>query len=132
MVDIKAITDLHRFTVQRWHGQDVDNPFEGFLHLVCEQHQRNFLLWHQEDIARSHDVSDAKIAEVKRAIDGLNQSRNDHIEQLDDRLIEQLGAAGVKPQQDARLNTETPGSTIVEFLAAILLSLLRLQRRHSR
>ena len=53
MIDVRAILDLHETTVARWHEREIDNPYEGFLHLVCLQHQQNFRLWHQEDIARS-------------------------------------------------------------------------------
>ena len=62
----------------------------GFSHVVCLQHEQNFRLWHQEDIARSPDVTDADLAEVKRAIDRLNQQRNDLIERLDDFLLAEL------------------------------------------
>ena len=74
MINIPEVTDLHRAMVIRWHAQDVDNPYEGFMALACEQFSFNFLLWHEEDIARSPDVGDAKIAEVKRKIDGYNQN----------------------------------------------------------
>ena len=80
--------------------------------LVLEQHRFNFLLWHEEDIARSPDVPDARIAAVKRAIDRYNQQRNDAIERIDEWLIQWLASAGVLPRSDARLNTETPGSAI--------------------
>ena len=112
MIDVKAITDLQMETVKRWHKQDIDNPYDGLLGAVCDQHERNYRLWHQEDIARAVDVSDAELAEVKRRIDKFNQERNDRIEQLDDLLIEQLLQQRVVPDVDARLNTETPGSTI--------------------
>ena len=112
MIDIHEITELHATTVQHWHQQQIDNQYEGFLELVCRQHQQNFKLWHQEDIARSPDVSDADIARVKHTIDKLNQRRNDLIEQLDEAIIEQLCALEVRPRPDASLNTETPGSAI--------------------
>ena len=35
------------------------------LYLVSEQHKYNFLLWHEEDVARSPDVGDERIAAVK-------------------------------------------------------------------
>ncbi len=109
---VKDIHELHRVTVQQWHQQDLDNPYEGLLHVVCQQHQFNFLLWHEEDVARSRDVTDRRIAKVKRAIDGYNQQRNDWIEKIDDLLVQQLGEQQVTPEPDAPLNTETPGSAI--------------------
>src|SRR5208283_437969 len=93
---VSAITELHRQCVVRWHRQAVaDDGYEGLLALVCRQHCANYLLWHEEDIARDPQASDAEIARVKRSIDVLNQQRNDRIEQLDDALIAQLQAAGV-------------------------------------
>jgi hypothetical protein len=109
---VQQITQLHHETVARWHQGEPDNLYADFLALVCQQHQYNYLLWHEEDVARSPDVSDARIAMVKRAIDGYNQQRNDWIERLDEALIETLADAGAKPGPKARLNTETPGSAI--------------------
>ena len=126
MIDVKVITDLHREAVKRWHERPIDNPYEGFLAAVCDQHERNYRLWHQEDIARAVDVGDAELAEVKRRIDRLNQERNDRIERLDDMLIERLRDQGVAPEPAARLNTETPGSAIDR------LSILALRIYHMR
>ena len=109
---VKQITDLQHQTVAHWHEIDPDNPFEGLMHTVCQQHQFNFLLWHEEDIARSPNVGDARIAQVKRAIDSYNQQRNDYIERVDEAIIGKLVADGVEPNRDARINTETPGSAI--------------------
>jgi len=131
MFDVSSITDLHRDTVAHWHEHDIDNPYEGFLALVCDQHEQNFRLWHQEDIARSPDASDEEIAGVKRAIDRLNQRRNDLIEQLDDRIIATLGKEGVLPEPAARLNTETPGS-VIDRLSIISLRIYHMQEQLSR
>jgi cell division protein FtsB len=130
-VDVHAILKLHAQTVARWHAQEIDNPYEGFLRDVCLQHEQNFRLWHQEDIARSQDVSNAELAAVKRAIDKLNQQRNDLIERLDDRLIEQLSARGVEPWQGARLNTETPGS-VIDRLSIVSLRLFHMEEQAAR
>ena len=109
---VRQIMDLHAEAVDRWHNEPLDNPYTGLLSVVCQQHQFNFQLWHEEDIARSPDVTDQRIAAVKRAIDGFNQQRNDWIERIDETFIEALGSARVEPTAEARLNTETPGSAI--------------------
>ena len=59
---VRQITELQREAVDRWHALPPDNPYDGLLATVCQQHQFNFLLWHEEDIARSPDVTDARIA----------------------------------------------------------------------
>ncbi|NUQ62612.1 MAG: DUF4254 domain-containing protein [Pirellulales bacterium] len=131
MVDVQAITQLHRICVERWHRRDIDNPYEGFLRLVCEQHERNYRLWHEEDIARSKDVADKDIAQVKRNIDRLNQQRNDLIERLDDALIAELAMTEVVPVAGARLNTETPGS-VIDRLSILALRLYHMQEQADR
>mgnify|MGYP002624903090 CR=1 FL=1 len=109
---VADINQLHHDTVARWHACELDNAYEGIFGTICQQHQFNYLLWHEEDIARSPDVGDTRVAEVKRAIDGYKQQRNDWIEQVDEGLIEMFGSLGVEPADNARLNTETPGSAI--------------------
>ncbi len=112
MLDVKRVNQLHNETVDRWHHQAIDNPYDGVWSIICKQHSFNFLLWHEEDIARSKDVSDERIAEVKRAIDGYNQRRNDWIEKVDDWLTGYLVESRISPATNAKLNTETPGSVI--------------------
>jgi len=131
MIDVREITELHRVTIRRWHQYDIDNPYEGFLLLVCRQHQQNYRLWHQEDIARSPDAADAELAQVKRNIDRLNQQRNDLIERLDDGLIHELTSAGVEPGPQARLNTETPGS-VIDRLSILALRIYHMEEQAER
>lgn len=131
MIDVHAILDLHETTVAEWHEREIDNPYEGFLRVVCMQHEQNFRLWHQEDIARSPDVTDAEMAGVKRAIDRLNQQRNDLIERLDDWLLADLAVARIEPPPEARLNTETPGSAI-DRLSIIALRLYHMEEQARR
>jgi hypothetical protein len=130
-IEVRTILKLHETTVARWHTQEINNPYEGFLHVVCLEHQQNFRLWHQEDIARSPEVGNAELAAVKRTIDKLNQQRNDLIERLDDGLIDELSAAGVEPWQGARLNTETPGS-VIDRLSILALRLYHMEEQASR
>lgn len=109
---VSEITQLQIDTVAAWHVGPIENTYDGFHHLVCQQHEHNYRLWHQEDIARSPSVTDEKIAEVKRAIDKLNQQRNDMIEKLDDAITELLGKLHLEAEPGARINTETAGSAI--------------------
>ncbi len=112
MINIESVLSLHTDMVERWHQRPVDNPFSGIYQTICQQHQFNFLLWHEEDIARSKTASDREIANVKRAIDRYNQQRNDWIERIDDEIEVALGNRGVTPASDAAIQTETPGSAI--------------------
>jgi hypothetical protein len=109
----------------------VDNNYEGFLALVCQQLQYNYLLWHEEDIARSKDVPDSTIAQVKRAIDGYNQQRNDWIEKLDDWITDELERRQIAPLPGATQNTETAGSAI-DRLSILSLRIYHLQEQAER
>ncbi len=131
MIDVKAITDLHKETVQQWHQREIDNRYERFLNVVCRQHQRNFQLWHEEDIARSLDVSEKELAAVKRRIDKFNQQRNDFIERLDDCIIQELQQEHIAAQPEARLNTETPGS-VIDRLSILSLRIFHMHEQADR
>ncbi|MFM7136764.1 MAG: DUF4254 domain-containing protein [Planctomycetota bacterium] len=112
--------------VARWHEVEPAHAEDGLRGRICDLHRFNFLLWHEEDIARSPDVTDARIAAVKRAIDRYNQARNDAIEKLDDWLIGELAARGIMASSSAPAATETPGAAIDR------LSILELRRYHMR
>lgn len=131
MLDIRRITALQEACVARWHEQPLDSPFEGVLGLVCQQLGFNFLLWHEEDLARSPAASDAEIAATKRRIDRLNQQRNDFIEGIDDWIAAELALIGVVPQEGATLNTETLGSTI-DRLGILTLRIYHLREQLER
>jgi hypothetical protein len=131
MIRFEQVTQLHRDMVVRWHRQPIDNNFDGFLALVCEQFSYNFQLWHEEDIARSPDVGDERIAQVKRAIDRFNQQRNDAIERLDDWISAELEARRIHSAPDARLNTETVGS-VIDRLSILALRIFHLEEQRDR
>jgi hypothetical protein len=125
-VPVATINALLAHLVAHWHHFEVEHSEEGLRGRICDLHRFNFLLWHEEDIARSPEVSDGRIAQVKRAIDRYNQARNDAIEKVDDCLIAELAARGIVAAPDAPAATETPGAAIDR------LSILELRRYHMR
>ena len=121
MFSATEIAHLQHTATAEWHMHPATpsapsgNDLLGF---VMRQHQANFDLWHEEDAARSPDAPDSAIANVKHAIDRLNQQRNDLVEQIDLILLDQAG-----PQnEDAPLHSETPG-LIVDRLSILALKI---------
>ena len=118
MLDVSQILQRQRQAVQDWHDEPGQltqlNPAAMVdVHaLILEQHAFNFRLWHEEDQARCPQASDQVIARVKRAIDKLNQQRNDWIEKIDVWILRDLESRGIRSIADATQNTETPGSAI--------------------
>jgi hypothetical protein len=132
-INVNQLTSLQFDAVEYWHDRKFVplKPENDLCAIILEQHRFNFDLWHEEDIARSPDVSDTAIAQVKRRIDQLNQKRNDGIERIDAAIIELLIETGVTPQPDARINTETPGSAI-DRLSIMSLRIFHLQEQFQR
>jgi hypothetical protein len=128
----KEISELQSAAIGEWYGGEVGQPEIGesdpFRALVLEQCSRNYQLWNQEDQARRTDVDDSVIAGVKRAIDKLNQQRNDLIEKLDEALLGEL-EAGMNAA--APLNSETAGS-IVDRMAIMGLKCHHMAREAGR
>ncbi len=115
-----------------WHTElTAEVPVEGWMGVVQRQHRHNFDLWHEEDKARAPQVSDAAIATVKRAIDKLNQQRNDLIEKLDEWLVQYLQSQGIRPEPNAAWNSETAGS-IVDRLSIMSLKLFHMREQTQR
>jgi hypothetical protein len=125
-VPVATLDALLVHLVAHWHDFEVEHSEEGLKGRLCDLHRFNFLLWHEEDIARSPAVSDGRIAQVKRAIDRFNQARNDAIEKVDDWLVADLAARGIAAAPAGPAATETPGAALDR------LSILELRRYHMR
>jgi hypothetical protein len=138
MFDFTSIAHLHDEATARWHepapwpdkaakallerGADPE-----LLETILRNHRANFDLWHEEDKAREPGAPDASIASVKRAIDVLNQQRNDFVEAMD-RIL--LAAAG-EQNSAAPLHSETPG-LILDRLSILALKIYHTQQESRR
>jgi Protein of unknown function (DUF4254) len=125
MLDALLITRTQDEMTAALHESDgqleIEVSADGLMALAMAQHRANFELWHEEDKARVPGASDAEIVRVKRAIDVLNQRRNDLVEKMDMWLIERL-----EQDSGAPLHSETPG------LMVDRLSILALKMYHTR
>ncbi len=128
LISANEIVALHDRWTAEWHDQPPTlaprelGSFEGALRRL---HAANFQLWHEEDKARVPGASDTEIAQVKRAIDRLNQSRNDLMETCDRLLLQELQGQAL-PNPSAPLHSESVG------LMLDRLSILGLKVYHTR
>jgi len=107
---------------EEWHHAEPAATGSGFTLLIAENHLRNFLLWHEEDVARRDDIGSQRIVQAKRAIDSYNQQRNNFIEEMDKVLVAELKPA----ESGVPRNSETPGMIVDR------LSILALKEFHMR
>ena len=106
--DPAEIAALQSELTARWHETEPAAAGENFLRLVEDNHLQNFLLWHEEDVARRDDLGSERIHQAKRAIDKYNQTRNNFIEEMDKILVTELKPA----EAGVPRNSETPGMII--------------------
>jgi len=122
MVEIDVIFSTQQRWTQQWHVQPVAPCQETPWRFLQTNHQMNFDLWHEEDIARRDDVGADRVLQAKRAIDRFNQSRNDAVEQFDAWLLQQLPVASAS----VPMHTETPGMCI-DRLSIMALKIFHMQ-----
>lgn len=123
--DLRHLASSQILWTAAWHlpaSTAAVAPDEELYDLVCREHRANFALWHEEDKARDPLATDTQIATVKRAIDALNQQRNDLVEQIDEWLLHHLP----EPVHTPELHSETPGMMLDR------LSILALKVFHTR
>jgi len=134
MLDALLITRMQDEMTQALHenvnktGGDsgIAANADALLALATAQHNANFDLWHEEDKARSPEATDADIAEVKHAIDRLNQRRNDLVEKIDLWLLERL-----EQNEKAPLHSETPG-LMIDRLSILALKIYHTEEEEHR
>ena len=145
-IDPRTLKDLLRQawtaqleSVARWHEEPPPadlpvRPADGLVELALRQHLKNFLLWHVEDRARRKDVDDGVITACKREIDGLNQQRNDLMEQVDAWLVNAVATFAAQkdvPDQSRRFNTETLGAAL-DRLSILSLKIFHMREQTER
>ena len=101
----QAIRDYH---LKDHVDTPINNPYERdtieySLYLKC---WIDTVQWHLEDIIRDPHIDPTEALGLKRRIDRSNQDRTDLVEEIDTYFRKVY--ADVKPQADARLNTESP------------------------
>ena len=127
MINAKEIARLQDENTHRWHVAEphIEADAAGLAAAIEQQHFTNFQLWHEEDKARKPNAADSEVAAVKRAIDKINQRRNDLMERCDALALEELSAREL-PRADAPLHSESLGLMIDR------LSILSLKIYHTR
>ena len=125
---LQAIRDYHL-------KDDVDtainNPYERDsieynLYLKC---WIDTVQWHLEDIIRDPHIDPVDALALKRRIDRSNQDRTDLVEEIDSYFRKIY--ADVKPQEDARLNTESPAWAI-DRLSILALKIWHMKEQTER
>ena len=141
---VEALVAWHDAAVEDWHRdrERSESALEahgwpegpgafGLGIAMGREHLTNIRLWHEEDEARRPDVGDDVIAGVKRRIDGLNQSRNDLIEAVDEAMTSVLEVRGAETRRGCRLHSETPGA-IIDRLSILSLKIFHMRQEAAR
>ena len=124
----RAIADYH---VTDHVDAPIHNPYpkdsiEHSLYLKC---WIDTVQWHYEDIIRDPHIDPIEALALKRKIDRSNQDRTDLVEEIDSYF--RLQYSHVKPQPDARLNTESP-AWAVDRLSILALKIYHMQEQVDR
>lgn len=122
MINIEKILKLQLQKVHDWHTEMQITEKELPWQFVEENNQWNFMLWHEEDIARIKDIDPLRIVEAKRNIDKYNQARNNAMEKIDEWILSYLETNQIAPGE--KIHSETPGMMIDR------LSIMTLKKYH--
>ena len=109
----------------------IHNPYEResidySLYLKC---WIDTVQWHYEDIIRDPHIDPVEALALKRRIDRSNQDRTDLVEEIDSYFRQTY--SHVKPEADAKLNTESP-AWAVDRLSILALKIYHMQEQVDR
>jgi hypothetical protein len=121
MIDIDLILALQKKCITDWHTEVILTQNELPWKYIEENNHYNFLLWHEEDIARIKDIDPLRMVNAKRNIDKFNQLRNNAIEKIDEWMLTFLA---VNNDSKLAMHSETPGMMMDR------LSIMALKRYH--
>ena len=124
----QAIRDYH---LKDHVDTPINNPYERdtieySLYLKC---WIDTVQWHLEDIIRDPNIDPVAALALKRRIDHSNQDRTDLVERIDSYFWELFH--DVKPQPEARINTESPAWAI-DRLSILHVKLWHMQEQVDR
>ena len=122
--------------IKDYHLTDnIDTPIHNPYERDCIEHSLylkcwiDTVQWHYEDIIRDPHIDPEEALALKRRIDRSNQDRTDLVEEIDS-YFRQIYSE-VKPQSDARLNTESP-AWAVDRLSILALKIYHMQEQVER
>lgn len=110
MIAIDQLLKTQSQKVIDWHVNLVLTESQLPWTFIEENMKWNFMLWHEEDIARIKDIDPLRIVEAKRSIDQYNQARNNAMEMIDEWILSYLENNQVTPGE--KMHSETPGMMI--------------------
>ncbi len=127
---------IFRQAISDYHLTDnvdtpISNPYERGsieyrLYMKC---WIDTVQWHYEDIIRDPHINPTDALALKRRIDRSNQDRTDLVEDIDTWFRQQY--SDVRPQPDARLNTESP-AWAVDRLSILALKIYHMSEEVTR
>lgn len=110
MLAIEQILSTQNDRVIAWHNHLVLTETLAPWTFIEENMKWNFMLWHEEDIARIKDIDPMRIVEAKRNIDQYNQARNNAMEKIDEWILSFLESNQIEAGE--KIHSETPGMMI--------------------
>lgn len=105
------------------------HPMQSIEYYLYLKNWIDTVQWHLEDIIRDPQIDPVKALEIKRRIDKSNQERTDLVELIDSYFLDKYKE--VKPENEAKINTESPAWAI-DRLSILALKIYHMQQEVDR